>query len=421
MSVSTAAREPDAVGSWKDTGERRLLVLAPSYPFPPRDGVQLRLCNLLRRLGEDVRITLVVPDRVERRVEEVVETPFRGKCVRIPHQPAVTGWRASSMLQVLRPEASMIWKFYSPEFAREVRTQAASVNALLAVGLQMGQYLSEVPAGVPTALDNYNVESRILSRMAETRPGLKRFFWLGEAAKLRRTERRLMERAGTVFAISEVDREGLREISPRARLRTVPMGIDLDYFAPAPETAVAVPPRFTFVGVMNWHVNEDAAGWLCERIWPRIRQQVPGAELFLVGRDPSPTVTALGQGPSVTVTGTVPDVRPYLHASTALLVPLRYGSGVRTKILEAFAAGRPVVSTAVGAEGLDVRDGEHLLLADTEEEFARACIRLATDRKLAQRLSVDGRAFAEEQDRAATRRLHAALAEAYGWETPGTD
>ncbi len=393
----------------------RLLVLTPSYPFPPSDGVRLRLTNLLQRLPASWSLDLVAFDSVPEVLEQPLPEPLRGTALRVPYPASPRGLLATPLAQIARSEAALLWKFRSPAMATMVAERAANADAVLAVGLQMGQYLRQVPARTPTALDNYNVESRILSRMAATRPGPKRAYWLVEAAKLRRAERRVLRRAGTVFAISDVDRAVMQAMAPRARVRTVPMGIDLGYFHPAEDTPASPAACFTFAGVFNWHVNEDAATWLCLDVWPRILRALPDAQLHLVGRDPSDAVRKLAQDPSVHVSGTVPDVRPYLWRSTALLVPLRYGSGVRTKILEGFAAGRPVVSTTVGCEGLPVHPGEDILVADSAEEFAGACVRLWQEPDASARLVAAAGALVREHDRQATLLLHQALAEAFGF------
>jgi glycosyltransferase involved in cell wall biosynthesis len=392
----------------------RLLVLAPSSPFPARDGVHLRLQNLLGRLPEGWSVRLVCFDGVPQESLETVESPLRCQLQRVPSPAPAAGWRRSQLVQIARPLPALIWKFRSRQMEEAVRKSARQADAVLAVGLQMAPYLTAVPREVPVALDNYNVESRVLARLADTRSGPKRAFWRWEATKLERVERRLLASSGTVFAISDVDRAGMLRLAPRCAVETVPMGIDLSYFqeqlAP-PQTGAT---RFTFVGAFNWHVNEAAAEWLCQQVWPQIRRALPDAELHLVGRDPSPTVKALGQaGSSIHVSGTVPDVRPFLRDSTALLVPLRYGSGVRTKILEAFAVRRPVISTSVGCEGLPVQDGVHLLVADDAERFAASCIRLAEDREAAERLADTAFDLVREHDRLATERFRQVLSQAF--------
>src|SRR5690606_29805556 len=138
---------------------------------------------------------------------------------------------------------------------------------------------------------------------------------------------------------------------------------------------------------MRYRPNADAARYFVEEILPRLRVMIPGVELTIVGADPPPDVVTLGELPGVRVTGTVPDVRPWMRQAGVVVVPRLSGGGTRLKILEAFAMGRPVVSTRIGVAGIEARDGEHLLLADQPEAFARAVTRLATEPGLRARLA----------------------------------
>lgn len=158
--------------------------------------------------------------------------------------------------------------------------------------------------------------------------------------------------------------------------------------APAPERLPAHRPTLLFQGSFTWPPNADAAAWLVGEVLPRLHTRVPDARVVLAGR-PAPEVTALA-GPCVEVAGTVPSMAPYLRAADLVVVPLRVGSGTRIKILEAFAHGVPVVSTTIGAEGLDVVAGRHLALADDAEELARACAVLLTDRSRREALAAAG-------------------------------
>ncbi|MGV3722789.1 MAG: glycosyltransferase family 4 protein [Actinomycetota bacterium] len=379
-----------------------ILCLAPHYPFPVQDGTQIRVDNLLRRFPADFRTTLVCFDKVDRVTVGTLPEPFKGTEIRVPVPSRPTGPKASQLAQLMRRDAGMIWKFHSETMERQVRELAAKADAVLAIGLQMGQYLTGLEPGIPTILDNYNVEWLILSRMAQTRPPQKRWFWQLEAQKLRRSEGEFLRRAGRVIAISDVDRQGMAALAPKALIEVIPNGVNGAFFGAVGPRPGKLPPRYAFVGAMNWHVNEDAAHWMRREIWPRITAEQPDAELYFVGREPSAEVRALADSPEIHVTGTVPDIRPFLEESVAVVVPLRYGSGIRNKILESFAAGRPVVSTSVGAEGLPVRNGEHLLIADTSAEFASACVRVAREPALADRLVTAGRSVVAAIDRHAS-------------------
>ena len=147
-----------------------------------------------------------------------------------------------------------------------------------------------------------------------------------------------------------------------------------------------------FIGTMTYGPNEDAAIYFCKEILPALKEKFPGmVELLIVGRGPSPAVSALGKDPAVKVTGGVDSVEPYYEKAHVVIAPIRFGGGTRIKILEALAFGRPVVSTTIGAEGLDLKPSRDILIADTPEDFALACIQLAFDDELRQRIAESGR------------------------------
>src|SRR6185295_3760893 len=170
----------------------------------------------------------------------------------------------------------------------------------------------------------------------------------------------------------------------------IPNGVDVQYFGAQELDCSSPRTSLVFAGSMDYSANVDAVVWFVNHIWPALRQEHPALSFAIVGRDPTTEVRALA-GDRVTVTGTVPDVRPYYASALAAVVPLRIGSGTRLKILEAMAAGIPVISTRLGAEGLDLEDGTHLLLADSADDMIAAVGRLAASSELWQRLSRSGR------------------------------
>jgi glycosyltransferase involved in cell wall biosynthesis len=149
----------------------------------------------------------------------------------------------------------------------------------------------------------------------------------------------------------------------------IPNGVDTEYFRPASRVALVRDPYIVFTGAMDYPPNVDAAGWFCNEILPVLQRSVPHIRLKIVGKNPHPHVLELGKRNGVEVTGTVPDIRSYVSGSLALVVPLRSGGGTRLKILEAMALERPVISTTVGAEGLEVRPGTDILIADDAQQF----------------------------------------------------
>ncbi len=195
---------------------------------------------------------------------------------------------------------------------------------------------------------------------------------------------------------SAEDRAALLTHSPgaEARIEVIPNGVDVDHFRPTP---IPANPRLLFPGTLGYAPNVDAALWLCAEVWPRVRAACPGAQLGLVGRDPAPEVTALGTLAGVSVHANVRSTAPYYEDARTVVVPLRIGTGTRLKALEAMAAGRPVVGTSIGLEGLDITDREQALVANDAAGLASAVIESFSDDPLAARLAAAGRAHVEQR------------------------
>ncbi|HEU4355986.1 MAG TPA: glycosyltransferase family 4 protein, partial [Actinomycetota bacterium] len=249
--------------------------------------------------------------------------------------------------------------------------------------------------GCRTIVDLDDVQYRKLGhRLRRTASGLRTVLDLVEFFKLRRLERGLVRRGPYEYVVcSALDK---RILGGDGRIWVVPNGIDVPA-EPAWRPSDGGNPVFVFVGAMSTEANADAARFFVRQILPRIRRVIPGARTLIVGSRPTPEVRALHDGDSVIVTGTVPAVEPFLQDATMSVVPIRFGGGTRIKILEALAHGVPVVSTRIGAEGLEVEHGRHLLLADSPEEFADNCIALSRDRVRREALSRDGIKLVQER------------------------
>jgi glycosyltransferase involved in cell wall biosynthesis len=245
---------------------------------------------------------------------------------------------------------------------------------------QMAYY--RLPPGVPAVLDLHNIEYEVLARVAQAPgTGLVRYLYnRAEALKFRRDEPALWRRFTALLTTSERDRRGVLAHLPGARVTVVPNGVDTAFFHPANGGGAGHAPRLVFTGMMAYYPNQDGAGYFVEQIWPLVRRAEPRASLTLVGAEPPPAVQALARaGPGIAVTGAVPDVRPYVWDAAVCVVPLRIGGGTRLKILEALAMEKAVVSTALGCEGIEVRPGETLVVADPPAAFAAATVDLLRD------------------------------------------
>jgi glycosyltransferase involved in cell wall biosynthesis len=247
----------------------------------------------------------------------------------------------------------------------------------------------------PLILDEHNLEYELLERtVREERSPLRKLYNWIEYRKLRREEHRNWRRADVCIFTSPRERDIFGAFLPEKRAIVVPNGVDVDYFRPTHTTPD--PSTIVFTGLMRYRPNADAVISFVREILPRIRHHRPEAVFTIVGSGVPPEVARLA-GPNVVVTGTVADVRPYVARSAAFVVPLRMGSGTRLKVLEGLAMGKAMVSTTLGCEGIAVRDGEHLLVADEPDDFARAVLRLFDAQDGAAALGARGRALVEQE------------------------
>ncbi len=225
----------------------------------------------------------------------------------------------------------------------------------------------------PSVLFQHNVESILWRRQADTerRPAHRAVFQV-EAWKMDRYERATVGRFDHVIAVSQADRDAIARMIPAERITVVPTGVDTKAFRPVVRNT-SPEPIVLFLGSMDWEPNIDGVQYFVESMWPAIRAAVPGARFQVVGRNPAPSIRRLASD-DVEIVGTVPSVIEYLHRAAAVVVPLRVGGGTRLKIYEAMGAGKAVISTTIGAEGLDYNDGRDILIADTPDAFSRRVI-----------------------------------------------
>jgi glycosyltransferase involved in cell wall biosynthesis len=280
-----------------------------------------------------------------------------------------------------------IRKYCRPWVARELRLLAGAekydvtvCDFLAAAGV--------VPwdLACPKVLFTHNVEALIWKRHYEVarNPLWKLLSWR-EWQTMQGAERKYLQKADHVLAVSQADRECFSSFLPSDKVTVIPTGVDLEYFHP--QSVKEEPDSLVFTGSMDWLPNEDGVFYFVNEMLPLIRREIPGVKLYVVGRKPSPRLQAFSlRNKSVQLSGWVEDIRPYLAKSAVCIVPLRVGSGTRLKIFEAMAMGKAVVSTTIGAEGLPVRHGENILSADTPEDFARRTIELLRDPALRNRI-----------------------------------
>ena len=377
----------------------RILLITAHLPYPPRSGHRLRNFNLVTRIARHHEVWLVsfVDGSGElegvRQLSKIcagVETVSAGEESAFSRPVDALRYLAAGIPPDLR-------LYESKELTQKIQQLTDRVNFDI-VQIEdsfMALYLETLPVDLQkkAVLTFHDVVFSKYSRIWRLEPKATRKFRTWVYSRLMsQWEPRYTERFGRCIAMSEADCSLLHSANPRLKITVIPNGIDTSFNQLMPFSNSS--PELVFVGNMGYRPNVDAMAFFCQEIYPRIIEKIPDLKLWIVGINPSPEVKKL-ENENVHVTGQVDDVRPYYRRSTVCVVPLRAGGGTRIKILESMALGRPVVTTTIGCEGLDVVDGQHLFIADTPGRFADAVLRLLTDEGLRHRVTKQARELAE--------------------------
>jgi polysaccharide biosynthesis protein PslH len=376
-----------------------LLQLAPRFSAQPTMGAELRNFHLARRLSRHMRVTHLG-------FGSPAPAPSSGS--EEPRFIAVPRLGAYRPIDLLRGAAGSV-PFAVLNYTRAEMT--AALRQLMAEerfdivqleSVHLAGYLPAIrSAPHPPHLivcDWHNIESEVLRRYSETTRSIARRIYARHASrKLEQYERRFLGQCALHIAVSGRDADTLRRFDADAQVAVIENGVDALQFADADGESDSRRRRVLFVGAMDYHANIEGAIFFARDVWPELAKSLPDAVFTIVGRNPAATVRSLADGERIEVTGTVPDVRPYYRDAWLAVVPLRVGGGTRLKILEAMAAGVPVISTALGAEGLSAKPGQDYLLADSAAEMAHAALTLARDPAHHARIAAAGRELARSR------------------------
>lgn len=380
----------------------KILWVKANRLLPVRNGGNIRSYHILRQLASRHEVTLLsyYPGALDAEYEAGLRREFPGAIGLCTGKQDLTG---------LRRDVDYILHFSSQTPYVIRRFACLQVEEMLKSWFQQGRFdvaVCDFPHAavnfpkrltVPSVLFQHNVEAEIWRRHAEMElnPIKKRLYGV-EFKKMLRYEQQTVGQFHHVIAVSENDRDLMSAWVEKSRISVVPTGVDLQQYRPEASPR-AVGPLVMFVGAMDWEPNADAVEYFCQKIWPSILAQLPSARFRIVGRNPIRRVQRLASD-SVEVTGSVPSVLDHLREAAVVVVPLRVGGGTRLKIYEAMAAGKAVVSTSIGAEGLDVHHGTDVMLADDPETFAEATITLLRDEELRRRYEREAARLAAKYD-----------------------
>jgi sugar transferase (PEP-CTERM/EpsH1 system associated) len=388
----------------------RVLQIAPRVCWPLDTGAKLRNYHLARVLSERAVISLLA---FSDEAGTPAELSFYDDVIVVPRRRGYTpmkilrGALGSTPLPVLNYTSETmnrtIDRLLDSKDFDLVQIESIHLMAYLPI-------LRKARSRPRIVCDWHNIESELMSRYAERESRyLRRGYARFTAHMMTDFEKRALRDFDAHIAVSERDADQLRRINPDAKIFVIENGVDPSHYSSPVENATR--NRIVFVGSMDYHANIDGVVEFAREVWPSVKKRKPELNFTIVGRDPAPEVRELSKIAGVEVTGTVDDVRPFYDQACAAIVPLKVGGGSRLKILEAMAAGVPVVSTGLGAEGLAVHDDENILIADTKEEMQELLISLVDDRELQDRIVAGGRALVT--DRYDWARLGASLFEIY--------
>lgn len=367
-----------------------VLFLCHRFPYPPQAGSKVRAFHMIRHLARDHQVTVCSIVRTD------AEASAGNGLAQFCEDYRMVRVRES--LQVLRmmarlptAEPSSMGYFYDCAFAKEVGSLLAQSRFDLIVVhcSSVAPYVEHV-SDVPKLLDFCDMDSQKWLEYGHYKRFPVSLGYRLEGFKLERAEARLARSFDMSTVATTGELATLERIAPGAAGDWFPNGVDADYFAPSAEAYDA--NTISFIGRMDYYPNEECMVDFCSRTLPLIRERRPNIKLFIVGAEPTPAVHRLGEIPGVIVTGSVPDVRPYVWRSAATVAPLNIARGTQNKILEAMAMGVPVVTSAVAASGVDAVREDHFLAANTPRGYASAIVRILDDPAERSRLAIAGRA-----------------------------
>ena len=385
-----------------NTARPRLVFISPVFLFPNDAGGKIRTTNVLRGMkggAFDVTLVSVATANQEKRWEAEIE----GVCDKFISWEAEASqpkWlRALDLLSAL-PVNVIVDRTVNGTAAVQAAAESSAADVIV-FDFVHSAVLWPAHLSCASVCFTHNVEAEIFARHAKvaTDP-LRRWMWSSQHKKMQRFEREALARFTAVVAVSDRDARFLRDKYELADVRSIPTGVDLDFFSwqEPPAVDAAGPPTVVFTGSMDWAANIDGVQYFLKEVWPLVVLEQADARFVVVGRNPPASLVALAHRmQNVELTGFVDDVRPYVHSAHAFVIPLLVGGGTRIKAFEAMAMGCPIVSTSIGTEGLGAEAEVHFLERDSAREMARAVLALLRDGDLRHRLSKDARAVVERR------------------------
>jgi glycosyltransferase involved in cell wall biosynthesis len=398
--MTSISEIPNPVSSSQATSHEDkpdVLVITSELPWPLNTGGHIRSFHILKALSAKFNVRVVAG--VEVADDPGLPALGRNGIRVVPafqkkRNPLAEAGRVTRSLLTEEPYV-MFNRHNRPAMRQAIRKQLAdkTPDVVYLDHLDPLAFRGLFPK-VPVVADLHNVYSLLAKRVATERKFPVNVYLHNEARLLGYMEKQLAAAASVLMTVSDTEQDHFQKLGGR-NVRLVPNGVDCAAFSKYPIGRNLDQPTILYLGALSWQPNAKAAEFMTRDVMPRVLAERPDARLLIVGRNPGPEVNALSYLPNVEVHANVPDVGVYLEQSTLMAVPLDSGGGTRLKILEAFAAGLPVVSTPVGCEGIECRHGEHLWVAQ-RDQFADGLLEAIDAPQLATEFAERGRKLAEE-------------------------
>jgi len=381
----------------------KILMLCNKSPWPKREGGPIAMHAMISGLlesGHSVKVLAantnkynVDPDSIPVDFKQKTGIEF------VDIDLSLSVWGA--LYNFFAGKSYHVSRFHTKDFEQKIIEvlRKESYDIIQLEMLQMATYLDIIRkySKAPVVLRAHNIEHKIWQRIAENCPNpLKRVYINHLYRTLRRFEISILNKMDGIVAITPVDARNLDRLSHSTNIISIPFGINLETL---PENPVQpAEPSLFHIGTMNWYPNEESIRWLITEVWPKVSQRLPEIELHLAGRYMPEWLKKLSV-PRIIVDGEVPDVWEYMQRFSIMVVPLFSGSGIRIKIVEAMAAGKAIITTAIGAEGINYENGQHLIIAKDARSFTEAVVKVCNDKQLRDSLGKNARLLiAKEHD-----------------------
>ncbi|KAA3631451.1 MAG: glycosyltransferase [Calditrichaeota bacterium] len=370
----------------------KLLVIDEEFPYPLNTGKRLRTFNLTYQLTKHADVSYLAYG------DENSEAFKHFKANNItPYAVQPVDLRQSGLKFYFKLFANLFSKYpyivtshYSQQFADKLNrlVEEEKFDVVIVEWTPYAKYIEQLTS-CKKIIVAHNIESDIWKRYSEneTNPA-KRFYIKHQYSKLIQFEKECFNWVEGATAVSAIDASFIEKLNLKYKPAVIENGVDLEFFHPMEKQIK--PNRLVFTGSMDWRPNQDAAEFFVKQIFPLLRKEIPDIEAYFVGRKPPQHIIDLGKTEGIVITGMVDDVRDYIAEASVYIVPLRIGGGSRLKILEAMGMKKPIVSTSIGAEGLEVTDKKDILIGDTPEEFCRLVLNALADRQLADSIAQQG-------------------------------